>query len=80
MQYTLSSEFTKITETSGTMYVPEKSVEISAGSAVPAKGTGIVLDYGEKFPFAVVTSGNSFYARAVSSHAVLNVVPSKLPI
>ena len=80
MQYTLSSEFTKITETSGTMYVPDKAVEVSAGASAPSKGTGIVLEYGEKFPFAASISGNSFYARAVSSSALLNVVPSKLPI
>ena len=78
MQYKLTKEFTKLAETSGIMYaMPDCSVEVATGTAVPGKDTGFVLSGGRPFPIAAT---NGIYARACGSHATLNMVAAKLPV
>lgn len=76
-QYKLSREFTQLKETAGVLYaMPECSVEIATGTDEPQKDTGFILHGGCPFPF----SADAIWARAAGSHAVLNVVPGKLPM
>ena len=78
MQYKLTKEFTKLTETSGILYAtPDCSVEVATGAAVPAKDTGFILHGGCPFPIAAT---DGIYARACGSHATLNMVAAKLPV
>ena len=56
--------------------MPECSVEIATGTDEPQKDTGFILHGGCPFPF----SADAIWARASGSHAVLNVVPGKLPM
>ena len=59
-----------------TLAMPECSVEIATGTDEPMKDTGFILHGGCPFPF----SADAIWARAAGSHAVLNVVPGKLPM
>jgi|GEM_PF-2199569 hypothetical protein len=71
MQYQLHGDFTPITETKGTLFAPEREVEIATEQKV---GTGFYLAPNVPTPFK-----GTIFARATSGHAVLNVVDVTLP-
>ena len=73
-QYKLSSDFTKIAESSGVFYVmPGQSIEVSDTAKAD---TGFVL-HGECAK-TYASSGGIVYARALGRHATLNVVAGTL--
>lgn len=71
MQYKLKDEWTTITEKQGTLYAPERSVEISTEKV---NGSGFILNPLTPFPFK-----GTIFARAANGHADLNVVNVTLP-
>jgi hypothetical protein len=73
MQYNLSTEFTRLEETSGLLYPPDRQVEVAASEDTPTKGDGAMVRAGQKYPFTA-TKG-AIYARATSGSAILNVLP-----
>lgn len=69
MLYTLTSSFTRLSETTGTIQNSSShSIEVSDQETF---GTGVVLKPGEKFSF----SGTTFFARCEGAKAVVRVVP-----
>lgn len=76
-QYKLSNEFMPLKETSGVFYpMPGGSIEIAAGSTTPVVDTGFVLHGGCAKNF--ISTGGTVYARALGSHATLNVTAGEL--
>lgn len=71
MQYKLKDEWTSITEQQGTLYAPERSVEISTEKV---NGSGFILCPMKPYPFK-----GSIFARAANGFADLNVVSVTLP-
>lgn len=72
MQYNLTNDFTKISETKGIFYARRgQPVEIVTGGS-PEQHTGFLLR--DDSPMYV--TGDPIYARAVYKAAVLNVSPS----
>lgn len=71
MQYKLKDEWTSITEKVGTLYTPEREVEISTEKV---NGSGFILAPLTPFPFK-----GTIFARAANGHAALNVVNITLP-
>ena len=71
MQYKLKDDWMSITETSGTLYAPERAVEISTEKV---NGSGFILNPLTPFPFK-----GTIFARAANGHADLNVVNVTLP-
>ena len=69
----LKEDWTEIAATEGTLYAPERSVEVSTEKEA---GSGILLEAGKAFPFKVKAK---LYARATSGHAQLNVLAITLP-
>ncbi len=69
----LKEDWTEIVATEGTLYAPERSVEVSTEKEA---GSGILLEAGNAFPFKVKAK---LYARAASGHAQLNVLAITLP-
>lgn len=69
----LKEDWTEIAATEGTLYAPERSVEVSTEKE---NGSGILLEAGKAFPFKVKAK---LYARAASGHAQLNVIAITLP-
>jgi hypothetical protein len=71
MQYQLKDEWVNITETEGTLYAPERAVEISTEKV---KGSGFILPALKPYPFK-----GTIFARAANGHADLNIVNITLP-
>ena len=71
MRYKLKDEWTSITEKVGTLYAPEREVEISTEKV---NGSGFILAPLTPFPFK-----GTIFARAANGHAALNVVNITLP-
>ena len=71
MQYKLKDEWTPITEKQGTLYAPERAVEISTEKV---NGSGFILPPLKPYPFK-----GTIFARAASGYADLNVVNITLP-
>jgi hypothetical protein len=71
MQYKLKDEWTSITEKVGTLYAPEREVEISTEKV---NGSGFILAPLTPFPFK-----GTIFARAANGHAALNVLNITLP-
>nr|DAQ95387.1 MAG TPA: hypothetical protein [Bacteriophage sp.] len=71
MQYKLKDDWMSIAETSGTLYAPERAVEISTEKV---NGSGFILNPLTPFPFK-----GTIFARAANGHADLNVVNVTLP-
>lgn len=71
MQYKLNGDWTSVTEKKGTLFAPEREVEISTEQKI---GSGFLLSPGVPMPFK-----GTIFARATSGHAVLNVVDVTLP-
>jgi hypothetical protein len=72
-QYKLSSDFTKLSESSGVFYVmPGQSIEVSDTAKAD---TGFVLHGGCAKTYS---SSGIVYARALGSQATLNVVAGTL--
>lgn len=71
MQYKLHGDFTSIAEKKGTLFAPEREVEIATEKVV---GSGFYLAPGVPHPYQ-----GTIFARATSGHAVLNVVDVTLP-
>lgn len=71
MQYKLHGDWTSIAEKKGTLYTPEREVEISTEQVLDS---GFLLAPGVPMPFK-----GTIFARATSGHAVLNVVDVTLP-
>ena len=69
----LKNDWTEIAATEGTLYAPERSVEVSTEKVV---GSGLILEAGAPFPFKVKAK---LYARATSGYAQLNVLAVTLP-
>ena len=69
----LNDDWTEISATEGTLYAPERSVEVSDEKEA---GSGFLLDAGIPFPFK---AKGKLYARAASGHAQLNVLAITLP-
>lgn len=75
-QYKLSNEFIALKETSGVFFpLPDSSVEIVTGSTTPKADTGFVLYGGCAKTF---NRTGTIYARALGSHATLNVTAGTL--
>lgn len=69
MLYTLTSAFTRLNESTGTIQnSSSQSIEVSDQNIL---GTGVILKPGEKFSF----SGATFYARCEGAKATVRVVP-----
>ena len=69
MLYTLTSAFTRLNESTGTIQNSSShSIEVSDQNIL---GTGVILKPGEKFSF----SGATFYARCEGAKATVRVVP-----
>ena len=67
-QYTLTNDFSAITETQGTLYnVSDSAIELASASTT-TKGQGILLRSGEKQTFR-----GTVYARSMDAAATLNV-------
>ena len=71
MKYKLKDEWTSITENQGTLYAPEREVEISTEKV---NGSGFILPPLKPYPFK-----GTIVARAANGYADLNVVNITLP-